>query len=87
MRLRRQGEKEKIGQGSVEDLAPRAVGYPKGRSRLRPHKEELIMEILQRAYLTPVRPSMFQVTLKIGGACEDEGLARPSRADFIRDAS
>jgi putative transposase len=73
-----------VGNGTMQDLAPRSAGFPKGRSRLHPRQEELIVKFLNAEYLTLAQPSMLSVAEKIGDACEDEGLPRPGRTAFIR---
>jgi putative transposase len=72
------------GNGTVRDLSPRGRGYPKGRSRLHPRQEALIQKFLKVEYLTFAKPSLLQITDRIGDACEDEGLSRPTRAAIIR---
>ncbi len=72
------------GRGSVRDLLPKALGFPKGRSRLSARQEEVISLCIQSHFLTLARPSTVKVAKKIGDMCEDEGLPRPSRATVIR---
>lgn len=73
-----------VGNGTVQDLAPRSAGFPRGRSRLHARQEELIAKFLNAEYLTLARPSMVSIAEKIGDACEDEGLPRPGRTAVIR---
>lgn len=73
-----------VGNGTIQDLAPRSAGFPKGRSRLHARQEELITKFLNAEYLTLAQPSMVSVAEKIGDACEDEGLPRPGRTAVIR---
>lgn len=72
------------GRGTVQDLTPKAQGFPKGRSRLHARQEELIWQFLQSHFLTQARPSLVKITKRIGDACEEAGLSRPSRAAVIR---
>ena len=72
------------GNGTVRDLLPNARGFPKGRSRLDVKQEELIWRYLRSQFLTQTRPSMAKMAQKIGDACEQAGLSRPSRATIIR---
>ncbi|WP_082560861.1 Mu transposase C-terminal domain-containing protein [Caulobacter sp. Root487D2Y] len=72
------------GNGTVRDLSPRGRGYPKGRSRLHPRQEALIQKFLRVEYLTFAKPSLQQIADRIGDACEDEGLSRPTRAAINR---
>jgi putative transposase len=72
------------GRGTVEDLAPRGRGWPKGRSKLQARQEELIEQFLRDKYMTRARPSMVSITEQIGDACEAEGYSRPTRAAVIR---
>jgi putative transposase len=73
-----------VGNGTIQDLAPRSAGFPKGRSRLHARQEELITKFLNAEYLTLAQPSMVSVAEKIGDACEDEGFPRPGRTAVIR---
>ncbi|WP_082539745.1 MULTISPECIES: Mu transposase C-terminal domain-containing protein [unclassified Caulobacter] len=72
------------GKGTVQDLCPKPRGFPKGRSRLNARQEALISQYLLSDYLNASRPSLAKVARRIGGACEDEKLPRPSRAAIIR---
>lgn len=68
------------GRGTVEDIAPRARGWPLTRSRLHPRQDALIEQFLRSTFLTTAKPTMVSVVEQIGDACESEGLSRPTRA-------
>jgi putative transposase len=55
-----------VGNGTMQDLAPRSAGFPKGRSRLHPRQEELIAKFLNAEYLTLAQPSCSALPKKLG---------------------
>lgn len=72
------------GEVTVRALAQHKRGFPKGRSRLHPRVETIILQRLLHYYLTPAKPSMLDTVGKIAADCEAEGLAPPARAAVIR---
>lgn len=72
------------GRGTVRDLMAKGQGFPKGRIRLTLRQHEIIVDLLEKIYLTPAQPPLIYVTQLIGDACEAEGLGRPARASVIR---
>ncbi|MGW9567013.1 DNA-binding domain-containing protein [Prescottella equi] len=67
------------GSGVVSDLLPGSSSGGRGRSRLSVEVDELVAELLRKAYLKRQKPSLAVVYRQITRACRQQGLAVPAR--------
>lgn len=63
----------------TSSLLDQANGYPKGRHRLQPDLENLIVAEIDRFYLARPKPTLAQLVRSIKHACHGQGLQAPTR--------
>ena len=63
----------------TSSLLDRAPGFPKGQHRLDPERDQIITAEIEGFYLTRPKPTIAQLTRRIGDVCYEHNLRRPAR--------
>ena len=63
----------------TSSLLDRAPGFPKGQHRLDPERDQIITAEIEGYYLTRPKPTIAQLTRRIGDVCYEHNLRRPAR--------
>lgn len=77
-------ERWRAGEGLASDLIPRRSSGGRGRPRLPAAVEDVVREVLAKAYASRQKRSVASVHREIGGLCRAQGLPVPSRSAIDR---